>query len=65
MLWRSSPAVQHCQGRAAECNRLAELANNPETRKGYETLAESWRALAENHEFIEKMDRFLGYARGS
>jgi hypothetical protein len=60
MLWRSSPAVQHCRNRAAECKHLAELASNLETKNGYLRLAESWHMLAGNHEFVERLNNFLG-----
>ena len=58
-----SPAVQHCQNRAAECERLAALASDVEGRNNYLRLAESWRRLADNREFVMKMEAFLGYVR--
>jgi len=63
MLQRSSPAVQHCQNRAAECERLAALAVEPQSRDDYLRLAGSWRRLAENREFVGRMERFLGYVK--
>jgi hypothetical protein len=57
MLRRPSPAIQHCQNRAAECEHLAELANNPETKNGYLRLAECWHGLARNHEFVVRLLR--------
>jgi hypothetical protein len=63
MLRRPGPAIQHCQKRAAECEHLAELASNPATRISYLRLAECWRELAESHEFVEKLDNFLGYLK--
>jgi hypothetical protein len=62
MLGRPSPAIQHCQNRAAECEHLAELASNPETKNGYLRLADCWHGLAGNHEFVERLDIFLGSA---
>ena len=63
MLQRSSPTVQHCQNRAAECERLAALAVEPQSRDDYLRLAGSWRRLAENREFVGRMERFLGYVK--
>jgi hypothetical protein len=63
MLQQLSPAVQHCQLRAAECERLAELARTPENRNGYLRIAEAWRKLAENREFVAKLEAFLGYVK--
>jgi len=63
MLWRSSPAIQHCRNRAAECEHLAELAGNPEAKRGYLRLANCWYKLAKNREFVERMDSFLGHLK--
>jgi len=63
MLQSLSPAVQHCQNRAAECERLAELAVEPQSRDDFLRLAGTWRKLAENREFVGKMERFLGYVK--
>ncbi len=63
MLRRSSPAIQHCRSRAAECEHLAKLAGNPEAKSGYLRLADCWNKLAENREFVGRMDSFLGYLK--
>ena len=63
MLQQSSPAVSHCRARAAESERLAELAQDPFLKKQYLALADTWRKLAENREFIERMNRFLSHAK--
>ena len=63
MLRQPSPAVRHCFKRAAECDRLAGLAKEPEVKNGYLQLSESWRKLADNREFTERMDAFLGYIK--
>jgi hypothetical protein len=63
MLQQPSPAVRHCQLRAAECERLAELASSPGSRDYYLRMAENWRKLADNHEFVAKMKAFLGYIK--
>jgi hypothetical protein len=54
----ASPAI-----RAAECEHLAKLASNPETKNGYLCLAECWHGLAGNEEFVERLDNFLGYLK--
>ena len=63
MLWRSSPAIQHCRNRAAECEHLAKLATTAENKNGYLRLANCWHKLAENREFVERMDSFLGHLK--
>ncbi len=63
MLQQSSPAIRHCHGRAAESERLANLAQDPIIRKQYLAIAGIWRKLAENRDFVERMDRFLGYTK--
>jgi len=63
MLQRSSPAIQHCRNRTAECEHLAELATTPETKSDYLRLAASWLKLGDNREFVERMDSFLGYIK--
>ena len=63
MLRKPSPAVRHCQVRAAECERLAELATDTDSRNYYLRMAESGRKLAETREFVSKMEVFLGYIK--
>jgi hypothetical protein len=41
---------QDFRERAAECQRLAEIAVNPETRETLFYVASRWRALAEEDE---------------
>jgi hypothetical protein len=63
MLQQPSPAVRHSQNRAAECERLAELASNLDSRDSYLRMAENWRRLAENREFVARMKAFIGYIK--
>jgi hypothetical protein len=63
MLQQASPAVSHCHARAAESEHLAKLAQDPFLKKQYLGLADTWRKLAENREFVERMDRFLTHAK--
>ena len=34
-----------CHRHAAECERLAEIANNPKTKQGLRALAQEWRQM--------------------
>ncbi len=63
MLRRSTPAVEHCQKRASECEHLADLATDAQTKSDYLRLAAAWRQLAEQREFTDRMDSFLGYMK--
>ncbi len=48
MLRRPTPAVQLCNDRAAECERLAELAETVAKKDFYLNLATTWRRLADH-----------------
>ncbi len=65
MLNRLSPAIQHCEMRATECERLANLASDVAGRNSYLKLAASWRKLAESRDFVAKMEQYLGYGKDS
>src|SRR5438874_12806650 len=54
---RSSP--EHCHHRAAECERLAELATNLSTKQSYLRMADCWRRLADDRQFADEIDRLL------
>ena len=43
--------------------RAAGVAVEPQSRDDYLRLAGSWRRLAENREFVGRMERFLGYVK--
>jgi hypothetical protein len=43
-------SVDHCKRRAAECVRLAEKAQNPESRTMLLQMAQTWLRLAEKAE---------------
>ena len=63
MLQKPSPAVQYCHLRAAECERLANLASDSASREAYLRLADCWRRLAENREYLEMVDASLSTPR--
>ena len=63
MLRRPSPAVQHCNDRAAECERLAELADPVAKKDFYLQLATKWRILGDQREFTARMDSIIGYLK--
>ena len=56
MLQKPPPAVRYCHLRAAECERLATLASDLPSREYYLRLADCWRRLAEDREYLEKVD---------
>jgi len=59
MLLRQTPAVSHCENRAAEAEQFAELAPDSGTKRRYRLLARAWRRLARNAEFTERLDAML------
>jgi hypothetical protein len=59
MIHRASSAVVHCFERASECERLAEKAIDPDARGRFIRIAEHWRLLAENQEYIDRMEACL------
>src|SRR5215475_11739992 len=48
---RRTVAVDYCLNRAAECEKLAELAPERSVRTRYRQLAATWLRLARNTEF--------------
>ena len=63
MLRRATPAVHLCNARAAECERLAELAETIEKKDFYLGLVTAWRILADQRELADRMQDFLGHAK--
>ena len=59
MLQVENPAVMHCLRRASECDRLAETAVDDDTRDTMERMAQRWRSLAKNREYIGRMEGLL------
>ena len=63
MLRRTTPAVHLCNTRAAECERLAELAETIEKRDFYLGLVAAWRILADKREVADRTQDFLGHIK--
>jgi hypothetical protein len=61
MLYSAGSAVVHCLQRASECERLAERAVDPAARDRFVRIAEHWRLLAENRQYLERMEAFLAF----
>ncbi len=59
MVQVENPAVTHCMRRASECDRLAETAVDADTRDTIRRLAQRWRSLAQNPEYIGRMEELL------
>ena len=59
MLRRNSIAVDYCLNRAAECEKLAELALGCAEGNTYRKLAASWLRLAQNADFTDRLESFL------
>jgi hypothetical protein len=51
---RMNVRVEECRRRAAECAEKALCQPDPEIRQIFAELAEQWRALAEQTEFLEQ-----------
>ncbi|HXN42634.1 MAG TPA: hypothetical protein VN917_00175 [Xanthobacteraceae bacterium] len=47
--------IRLCLDRAAECERLAELAGDPRSKASYIGIANLWRTLAAHREFVEQI----------
>ena len=60
---RPSPTVQMCHYRAAEGERLAELADTIDKSDYYLGLAGNWRKLANSHEFTKRIDNLLRHVK--
>jgi hypothetical protein len=49
-----SAQAQACEHKAAECARRAQMASDPELRDTYRELADQWRDMARQAEFLER-----------
>jgi|SRR5262245_21730938 hypothetical protein len=65
MLRRNTVAVEYCFNRAAECEKLAELAPDRSTRVRYRQLAAAWLRLARNAQFTERLEAHLAAEKPS
>jgi DNA-directed RNA polymerase subunit RPC12/RpoP len=59
MLQRNSVSVGFCLNRAAECEKLAELAPDSTTKYRYRKLAAAWLRLARNASFTDRLETHL------
>ena len=59
MFHRTSSAVVDCLERASECERLAKTAIDPDARERFIRMATHWRSLAENRQYLERMEACL------
>jgi hypothetical protein len=59
MLDRLSASVQYCLDKAAECDRKALEARDPDTAKTFERIAAKWRLTAANRDFSKKVEDIL------
>jgi hypothetical protein len=59
MLQKLSDHVAECLARAADSERRAREANDPQLRQDLFDIARRWRHLAESYQFVESLDRFI------
>jgi len=59
MRQQTRAGVRLCLGRAAECERLAELSADVLSRETYLRMASHWRALAADREVVEQFEGLL------
>ena len=57
MLHRMS--AQYCRDKAAECDRKALDARDPDAAKAFERIAVRWRLAAANLDFTDKVEDIL------
>ena len=59
MLHKLSDHVTECIVRAADTDRRAREATDPQLRQDLFDIARRWRHLAESYQFVESLDRFI------
>jgi len=59
MLAELSDHVSECIDRAADTERRAREATDPQLRQDLLDIAKRWRHLAESYQFVESLDRFI------
>jgi len=52
-------SAQYCLDKAAECDRKALEARDPDATKTFELIAAKWRLAAANRDFTNKVEDFL------
>ncbi len=61
---RLSAYIQSCLDKAAECDRKALEARDPDTARFFELLAARWRLTAANRDFSNRVEDILRSLRG-
>ena len=64
MLNMTNLAVLRCLEKAAECGHRSREARDAHAREMYRRLAQNWQFLAENHQYIARMEAFVKAATG-
>ena len=59
------PDTQYCLNKAAECDRKARQAQDPETAKSFERIAASWRVAAATRDFSDRVEDILRNLRNA
>src|SRR5262249_3070061 len=59
MLRRKSIAVDYCLNRAADCEKLAEVAPERREKITYRKLSAAWLHLARNAQFTDRLEAHL------
>jgi hypothetical protein len=55
-----SPKAEECRQKAAKNHRLASAAGNLQSRAAFELIAGSWKQLADDFEWFEKVQAEYG-----
>ena len=59
MLQKLADHVAECLERAANAEQRAAAADDPAIKADFEGMAQTWRHLAANYQFAEKLERFI------
>lgn len=65
MLLKLNVHISNCLDLAAQAERRAREAIDPDIRRDNEMLAQSWHLLARSYQFVESLERFLSDASRS
>ena len=60
MLEKPSEQVAEALGRARAAEQRAGETGDPELKATFQDIARRYRVIAENFQFVESVDRFLG-----
>ena len=59
MLQRLSARISDCLTRAADAEHRAREVVDPAVKRDYDSIATTWRHLAESYRFAESLERFV------